>query len=315
MTGAVQGHTGRVGRTVRRGPGRSSTRPGDTLWAWAFIGPAFLGLAIFYFWPLVRTFYFSFTSWGVFGGHSWTGLDNYRRLLGDHEVWHAVVISAIYTAISLVSIPIAAVIATMLNQENLRGKSIYRAVYFLPVVTLPAAIGIVWRVMYNSDYGPINAGLRALGIPAPNWLYDPSIAIISVGIVGVWMSLGMKIIILLAGLQSIPREIYEASEIDGASPVQRFRHVTMPLLTPTLFFVTVVTVIGSLQMFDLLYVMVDKNNPALQSNRTIVYLFYEVGFVDNNRGYAAAIAFLLLVIILLLTAIQFRLQKRWVHYD
>jgi len=273
-----------------------------------------VGLGIFYFWPMVRTFYFSFTKWGPFGGGEWTGLDNYRRMASEPDVWHALLVSLGYTGIMLLGIPIAAVIANLLNIRNLRFLTAYRTLFFLPVVTMPVAVAIVWRALFNSTYGPINYLLSIVGIPKQNWLSEPGLALISLGIVGIWMSLGQQIIILLAGLQGIPRDIYEAAELDGVNWLQRYRYITLPLLTPTIFFLTVLSVVGTLQMFDLLYVMIDPGNPALQSTRTIVYLFYQEGFLKNDKGFAAAIAFLLAAIILLLTMIQFRLQKRWVHY-
>lgn len=273
-----------------------------------------LGLGLFYLWPVVRTAYFSFTKWGAFGGSTWIGLGNYRSLFHDHEVLQALRNTAIYTLIVLLAVPIAMVVAAMLNQRGLRGVSVYRVFYFLPVVTIPAAVAIVWRLLYNGDYGIINYLLSLVGIKGPYWLSSPTFALVAISIVGIWMVLGQQIIIFLAGLQAIPQELHEAAAIDGAGPARRFMSVTVPLLTPSIFFVTVLSVIGTFQMFDLMYVMIDPNNPAIAQTRTIVYLFYERGFIDNDRGYAAAIAFLLFGIIMLLTLVQFRLQKRWVHY-
>jgi multiple sugar transport system permease protein len=273
-----------------------------------------LGLGVFYLWPVVRTAYFSFTKWGAFGGSTWIGFGNYRNLFHDHEVLQSLRNTAVYTLIVLLAVPIAMIVAAMLNQRGLRGVSAYRVFYFLPVVTIPAAVAIVWRLLYNGDYGPINYVLSLVGIKGPYWLSSPTFALIAISIVGIWMVLGQQIIIFLAGLQAIPQDLHEAASIDGAGPVRRFVSVTMPLLTPSIFFVTVLSVIGTFQMFDLMYVMIDPNNPAIAQTRTIVYLFYERGFIENDRGYAAAIAFLLFGIIMLLTLVQFRLQKRWVHY-
>ena len=180
---------------------------------------------------------------------------------------------------------------------------------------MPAAIALVWRMIYNGDYGVLNTALGWVGIDGRSWLTDPSTALVAIAVVGIWAGLGTNIVIFLAGLQGIPDTLMEAADLDGAGPFRKFFSITLPLLSPSIFFVSVISVIGALQVFDLVYMMLGTNNPAMPDTRTIVYLFYEAGFIDNERGYAAAIAFLLLVIILVLTVIQFRLQKKWVHYE
>lgn len=269
----------------------------------------------FYIWPTVRTFILSFTKSGPFGGSEFIGLANYAQLFQDPQLIGALRNTAIYTVIVLIGIPIAVAIAALLNTEGLRGRGIYRTLFFVPVVTMPAAIALVWRMIYNGDYGVFNAGLDAVGIQGRSWLSDPKTSLISIAVVGIWAGLGTSIVIFLAGLQSIPDTVNEAADLDGAGPVRKFFSITVPLLSPSIFFVSVISVIGALQVFDLVYMMLGRNNPAMPNTRTIVYLFYEAGFLDNERGYAAAIAFLLLLIILALTVIQFRLQKKWVHYE
>jgi multiple sugar transport system permease protein len=196
----------------------------------------------------------------------------------------------------------------------MRGLGFYRTLYFLPVVTLPASVALMWKLLYSGDYGIINWLLGLVQIDGPYWLSDPSTALLAIAVVSVWSSVGYNMVILLAGMQTIPRDYYEAAELDGANRVRQFFSITVPLLTPSIFFVSVITVINSLQAFDLVYLMIAKNNPALDNSQTIVYLFYQRGFVEHNGGYAAAIAFLLMVVILIFTGIQFRLQRRWVHY-
>ncbi|BDZ65193.1 carbohydrate ABC transporter permease [Agromyces mangrovi Wang et al. 2018] len=280
-----------------------------------FIGPMAIGLAAFYLWPTVRTFFMSFTDAGPFSGGSFVGLDNYFALFQDPELLGALRNTAVYTIIALVGIPIAVAIAALLNTAGLKGRGVYRTLYFIPVVTMPAAIGLVWRLIYNGDYGILNQALGIIGIEGRSWLTDGSTALAAIVVVGIWAGLGTAIVIFLAGLQGIPKSLMEAAELDGAGPVRKFFSITIPMLSPSIFFVSVITVIGALQVFDLIYMMLGRNNPALPEIRTVVFLFYEAGFVDNHRGYAAAIAMVLLVIILVLTAIQFRLQKKWVHYE
>ena len=173
---------------------------------------------------------------------------------------------------------------------------------------------MMWRLLFNGDFGLINEALKVVGIHGLSWTSDARVALYALVIVGIWQVLGYNLVILLGGLQAIPGELYEAAALDGAGPVKAFFRITVPLLSPSVFFVSVISVITTLQMFDLVYVMIGAANPALPNTRTIVYLFYDNGFVQGDRGYASAIVFLLLAIILALTAVQFRLQRRWVHY-
>ncbi len=301
-----------VGKNSGGRPSRRKT--GDAWWAALLISPMVLGLSVFYLWPLAQTLYFSFTEWGPFGGHTWSGLDNYRRLVGDSEVRHAFWNTIYFTLLSLIGIPLSVVFAELLNQKGLRGLSFYRALFFLPVVTLPAAVAIVWRYLLNGDFGILNYLLSFIGIDGPSWVGDGRFAIYALVVVSVWSSIGYNIVILLSGLQTISRELYEASSLDGAGPVRQFFSITVPMLSPSIFFVSVLSVIGSLQMFDLVYVMVGRTSPALPNTQTVLFLFYEKAFVQNDRGYAAAIVFVLLLLVLAMTLIQFRLQRRWVHY-
>jgi multiple sugar transport system permease protein len=296
-------------RRRRRSPGASPW------WALVFVGPTALGIAVFYLWPTVRTLIISFTKSGPFGSSEWVGIENYTRLFQDPELIGALRNTAIYTVIALIGIPLAVGIAALLNTAGLQGRSAYRTLYFIPVVTMPAAIALVWRMIYNGDYGVLNSALAVVGIDGRSWLTDPSTALVAIAVVGIWAGLGTNIVIFLAGLQGIPDTIMEAADLDGAGPIRKFFSITIPLLSPSIFFVSVISVIGALQVFDLIYMMLGRSNPAMPNTRTVVYLFYEAGFLDNDRGYAAAIAFLLLVIILVLTVVQFRLQKRWVHYE
>lgn len=279
-----------------------------------FIGPMLAGLLVFYIGPVLVTFYYSFTKWGVFGGIEWIGLANYAEVLQSQELRRALFNTAVYTAIVLLSIPIALVIAALLNRPKLRGVGIYRTLFFLPVITMPVAIGWLWKLILNGEFGVVNQGLAGIGISGPSWLSDPATALIAVSVVGVWASIGYPIILFVAALQGVPQELYEAASLDGAGPVRRFFSITIPSVSPTIFFVSVLTTIGALQMFDLIYVMIGKLNPALPQTETVIYLFYRTAFIENDKGLASAIVFALMILIMLLTALQFRLQRRWVHY-
>jgi multiple sugar transport system permease protein len=211
-------------------------------------------------------------------------------------------------------VPIAVYLAALINRPGLRFKGLYRTLYFLPVVTMPVAVAIVWRMLYSGDFGLINAFLGLFGIQGPYWLSTPGLSLVAVAIVGIWLSLGFNIIVFSAGLSSIPPDLYEAASIDGASPGRQFRSITLPLLTPTIFFISVLTLIGGFQVFDLIFVMLGTGPNAARS-QTLVYFFYNEGFLQNDKGYATAIGVVIIIMIAILTAIQFRLQKKWVHYE
>ncbi|MFG1912270.1 carbohydrate ABC transporter permease [Kribbella sp. NPDC048928] len=278
------------------------------------IAPMGVGVAVLYLWPILQTFYFSFTAWGPFGGSTWTGLTNYTQLLHDPAVWTALRNTIAYMFLTLLGVPPAMVFAALLNRRGLRGRGMFRTLYYLPVVTMPAAIGLLWQYLYNGDYGLINQGLGRVGISGPGWLTDPHTALVALALVGIWSQFGYNLVLFMAGLQNVPRELYEAAALDGAGSVRQFLRVTVPMLSPTTFFVSVISAIGSLQMFDLVYLMIPPASPAAGATRTVVSLFYETAFVKSNPGYGAAIAFMLLLFIAALTGLQFRLQRRWVHY-
>ncbi len=283
-------------------------------WALLFIAPATVGLVALYLWPFLSTLIKSFQDVPAFGPATYTGLDNYTELAHDGEVWQAFGNSALYTAIVLLGVPLAVVLAALIEQAG-RGRTVYRVLFFLPVVTLPVAIGMVWRFIYNGDFGLLNYVLSWFGIDGQYWVADPRFTIYAFAAVGIWMGLGINLIILGAGLQAIPKAVYEASALDGAGRVRQFFHITVPLLSPSIFFVTILTVIAALQMFDLIFIMLRSvNNTALADSKTIVYLFYEKAFVQFQQGYGAAIAIVLLIVIMIATALQFRLQKSWVFY-
>ncbi|MBF8192834.1 sugar ABC transporter permease [Nonomuraea sp. K274] len=302
-------------KPVRRTAGRRTDGNQPSVWwALAFIAPATIGLVALYLWPFLSTLVKSFQDVPAFGPAGFVGIDNYATLLGDGEVWEAFGNSALYTAIVLLGIPLSVVLAALIEQVG-RGRTIYRVLFFLPVVTLPVAIGMVWRFIYNGDFGLLNYVLSWFGIDGQYWVADPRFTIYAFGVVGIWMGLGINLIILGAGLQAIPKAVYEASALDGAGRVRQFFHFTVPLLSPSIFFVTILTVIAALQMFDLIFIMLRSvNNTALADSKTIVYLFYEKAFVQFDQGYGAAIAIVLLIVIMIATALQFRLQKSWVFY-
>lgn len=294
---------------------RSKREVNEWCWGWFLIAPTVIGLLILNIIPIFQTFYMSFFKSGDFGrGNIFVGLDNYRKMLNDPQVWGALGNTIKYTVIVVpLAIIISMLVAVLLN-GNIKGKSLYRTIYFIPVVATPAAITMVWKWLYNNQFGLLNVMLGKLGISHVDWINSPKIALISVAIIGIWSTVGYNMVLLLAGLQEIPRDYYEASTIDGASPVVQFFRITLPLLSPTLFFVMVTAIIQAMQVFDVIYMMLDVTSPAYDSTVSLVYLFYNNSFKYSNKGYGSAIVMLLLVIIMIITAIQMKVQKKWVNY-
>lgn len=285
-------------------------------WAYLMILPSIAGLTIFFIIPFFQTFFYSFTDLGIFGQYTKLTTENYIHLFKDKEVWISLKNTLVFTILSVpIGIILSIIVATLLN-SNIKGITVYRVLYFLPSVTMAAAVSMVWKWLLNSNYGLVNYLLSTVGIKGPMWLSSPKYAMYSIATVAVWKTVGYNMIIFLAGLQGISKSYYEASEIDGASSFQNFFYITMPLLTPTTFFVTVMSLISSFQVFDYIFMMVSKNsNIAFESVQSIVYLFYNKAFEVHEKGYGSAIAVLLFIIILGITMIQMKLQKKWVKYD
>jgi len=284
--------------------------------AYLFIAPVGIGLLVFYLYPALSTFVLSFTEWGPFGGNTVNGLANYVGVFQLETFWTTLGNTLLYMVIGLLTLPFAILFAVLLNREGLRGVTVYRALYFIPFITLPVASGLVWKWLYNGDFGLINQFLGVFGIPGTYWVANPATAVFAIGAVQVWSQIGYYLVIFIAGIKAVPKEYWEAAELDGAGAWQRFWHVTLPMLTPTIFFCTIINVIATLQIFDLVYVMsaTATANPAFSASQSIVSLFYQKAFVEADKGTATALAFLLMILIAALTFAQFRLQRRWVHY-
>ncbi len=288
----------------------------EFFWGWAFLLPTVLGLIILNIIPIFQTIYESFFKTGAFGkGNIFIGVENYQKLIADVQVWQSLWNTIKYALVEVpLAIIISLVLAVFLNRK-LRGRTVFRTIYFLPMVAAPAAVAMVWTWLYNTEFGLINQLLKMFGLGPVNWISNPDIAFISIALVGVWMVIGYNMVLFLAGLQEIPKDYYEAADIDGAGAVRQLFRLTMPLLSPTMFFVTVTRIIAALQVFDVIYMMMHKSNPALPRTRSLVYLFYQYSFIEGKKGYGSAIVILLLLVILLVTALQLFAQKRWVNYN
>lgn len=288
------------------------TRRSLTCWGWFFVLPTTLGLLLLNIYPILRTVQQSFFKAGDFGrGSVFVGFANFEKLIHDGEVWQALINTFKYGIVEVpISIALGLVFAALLNQK-LRARTVYRTIFFLPMVAAPAAVAMVWRWLYNSEFGLIN---NALGLKF-RWISDPNIAIYALAVIGIWSVVGYNMVLFLAGMQEIPADYYEAAAIDGASGIRQFFGITLPILSPTMFFVSVTRVIASLQVFDIIFLIVERTNPALNKTRSLAYLFYQYTFVEKNVGYGSTVVVLLLTVTLLVTVVQLAIQKKWVSYN
>lgn len=301
---------------ISRGANKKINKKKLNEWGWAYfmVAPTVIGLLVLNIIPAIDTLILSFQQAGSFGRNKWIGLLNYQKLFTDTEVLKAMINTFKYSLMVVPFTVIISLIAAVLLNQKIKGVSVYRTIYFLPMVAAPAAIAMVWRWLYNSQYGLINYLFSIIGMKGPDWLTDPKLVLISIAVVGIWSSIGYNMVLLLAGLQEIPKDYYEAASIDGASPIRKFFKITLPLVSPTMFFVVVTNVISAFQVFDTIFMMIDKNSPVVSESQSLVYLFYKYSFVLNDKGYGSAIVMLLLAIIMIITVIQLYGQKKWVNY-
>lgn len=280
-----------------------------------FILPTFIGYTAFVVGPLFAAIGFSFTEYDALSSPTYIGFDNYQRLLDDtrlHTVYRNTFVFAIF-AVAL-NIGVGLLLAVLLNRAMPRiVRYLFRASFFFPVLVAHVYIAIIWQYLYQKDLGIINYYLGSLGIGPIPWLSDQGWAMPSVIIMDVWKNTGFAMLVCLAGLQNIPADYYEAASLDGAGSWNRFRNITLPLLTPTLFFLTVIFAIGALQVFDSIIVLTE-GGPG-DATRSIVMYLREEAFESFEMGYASAVAMTLFLVIMALTLVQFQLGRRWVHYE
>jgi multiple sugar transport system permease protein len=281
---------------------------------WAFVLPALVLLLVFFFLPVVAALVLSLTDFDLYAiadldNVEFIGLDNYARLLRTPDFWTALRNTFYFV---LVGGPLSVIAslgaALLLNAKVARFKSFFRTIYFAPVVTTLVAVAVVWRYMYHAQYGLLNGALGVVGIAPLDWLGNPRLGMPAIILLAVWKNFGYNMIIFVAGLQSIADDLYEAAQIDGAGPLRRFLHVTLPSLGPTMLFVSVITMIGYFQLFAEPYVMTQGG--PVKSTLSVVLFMYQEGFRWWRMGFAASIAFVLFLIILTGTLIQLRLQRR-----
>jgi multiple sugar transport system permease protein len=281
---------------------------------WLFIGPVILGITVFQLAPIVVSIFASFTDWNGLTSPEVVGIDNYDKLIRDDPFFRETVRNTLYFVAGHIPLTIIMAMAlALLCNSQMRGISLFRTAYFIPAVSNVVAVSVVWFWFYQPRDGVINGLLEQIGVDGPAWLSDIQWAMPAVIIVSVWQGVGYPMVILLAGLQGIPDSLYDASKVDGSTARQRFFDITLPLLTPTLFFLLITQFISSFQVFGIIFVM--TNGGPANATSVYIYYLYENAFSFGRMGYASAMAWLLFIAIALITFIQWKLQKRWVFYE
>lgn len=285
----------------------------DSWWAAFFLAPQGLGILAFVLIPFVFSFILSFTDWNGFGPLNFTAFDSFKDQLTDPLLGRAILNTMVIALITVpVGLVLALVVAALLNR--VQGKTIYTILFFAPVVTSSVAVALIWQQLLRSDGWISTMISKIFGIAPPDWLNQPVLALLAVCIVTIWSSMGLNVVIFHAGLQNVPESVLEAAKIDGASTVRSFTSIVMPLLSPTIFFQSVIAFIASLQTFDLVFVLVHNAGPD-NATRTIVYHIYDLGIAKGQLGLSSAAAMILLVLSVIITGLQFGVEKRFVHYE
>ncbi|GAU78449.1 carbohydrate ABC transporter permease [Fusibacter sp. 3D3] len=278
-----------------------------------FLLPSLIGMLIFVIIPIIASFVLSFSKWDLIGDIEWVGLSNYSKVLNDPTIREAFKHTLVFIAGYLpLVLSISLGLALVMNKK-LKGIVVFRALYFIPVISSWVAVSMIWRWLLNSEYGLINYLLSLIGIVGPGWLQDPKWAMAGVIMTSIWKDIGFIMVIYLAGLQEIPDHYYEAASIDGVNRWQNFWYITWPLLSPTTFFVITISLINSFQVFDQVWIMT-AGGPA-GATSVLVEQIYRNAFSYYKMGYASAISWVLFALIFIITIIQNKLQKKWVNYD
>jgi len=286
----------------------------------AFISPWLIGFLVFTLGPMIVSLGASFTSWTMLSPPTWVGLENYERMFGDDPLFAQSLLNTAYYV--LLAVPLATVLAlglALILNQHLPGMGVFRTIFFLPSITNLVAVSILWIWVFNPEFGLLNSALRVVGVTGPLWLQSDSWAKPALIVMSLW-GIGGSMIIFLAALQGVPHELYEAAALDGAGPVRRFRAITLPMISPAVFFSLVIGLIGGLQVFTQAFVMTGTAQPGSEggpNNSTlfVVLYLYKKAFQEFKMGYASALAWVLFCLILIVTLVQKRLSRKWVYYE
>ncbi len=295
--------------------GRRLLRPEAkfALQAYAFLLPSFVGLLVFLILPIIAVAVLSFFNWGLIAQPTFIGLGNYSKLFGSSSFWHSLLVTFYYILLNIPMQTVFALLLALLLNQKIPGRGIFRTLFVVPWMATAVAMGIVWQWIFDPQYGSLNSFLSLFHITGPAWLSSPGWALPAIAAVNIWQYTGYNMLFFLAGLQGIPPDFYEASSLDGAGPVRKFFTITLPLLTPTLFFVLVTDVIGSAQVFDTVYVMT-QGGPG-NATSVLNFTIFQQAFVFFHAGYASALSMVLFAILLIITLLQVLFFRNRTIYD
>lgn len=284
--------------------------------AYFFLSPWLLGLLVFWLVPIIGSLLLSFSEWNIITSPEWVGLENYRDMIDDRTFWLSIRVTLKYLLLSVPLYIVCGLVLSLVLNLKIRGINVFRTILFFPSVLSGVAVAVLWVALLNPDVGAVNEFLRALGLDdPPRWLDSPTWAVPSVVLVGLW-GIGGGAIIYLAGLQNIPAQLYEAALLDGAGPWQRFRYVTLPMITPTLLFVLLTSLIEAFQVFDIAYVLSRGGQGGLGDSLQFYLInLWNEAFVNSNYGYASALAWVLVLTAAAVILVIFRTSGRWVYYE
>lgn len=293
----------------------------EWLWGYMFVAPMFPGVMVFGLFPVVYALGLSMTEWNLLSGfESFVGVKNFITVFTEKTTLNEIRNTFVY---AMFQVPITVLLSLFfanLLSKGIRAKGFFRIVYFLPNIVMSTAVAMIWKWLLNSKYGLVNIFLGTLGLPTPGWIIDPNYIMAALIMVGVWNGMGYNTLIMLAAVQGISREIYESAELDGAGSFTKFWKITIPMVSPSLFFLLTTGVMKAMRSFDMVYAFIGKDQwntggPLLDAVRTMVYGIYVRAFTYLDMGMASAEAVVLFGIIMIITVIQFKLQKKWVNYD
>jgi multiple sugar transport system permease protein len=302
---------------TQRGAQKSGRARAEAIAAYIFISPWLIGAVVFTFGPIIASLYYSLTDYNVLQPAHWVGLANYKEIFTQDDLFRKSLVNSLYYTVHFIPLPIViALLIAMLLNTKVRGLSAWRTFFYLPVITPVVAAAVLWRFLLNPQDGIVDQTLRAIGLPAPGWTTDPAWLIRSVVLMVTWQAVGSTMILYLAGLRGIPVELYEAADLDGASWWSKTRNVTLPLLSPVIFYTLIIGVVGSIQVFAQPRILLnDENGGAGSSGLTYMMYLFNNAFSYFKMGYASALAWILFLVILAITAVQFWGGKHWVYYE
>lgn len=290
---------------------------GFNKWKWVivFLAPSLLGVLLFIVYPIGTSFWLAFNDWNLLSPPEFAGLANFQEMFADADFWRALGYTLQFIVLYVPAVFVLGLALALFLNQKVRGMLFVRTATFLPVVASWVVVSLIWKWIFNPAYGLVNYGLQALGITGPAWLFEPQTALYAMVITSIWKDVGYIALLYLGGLQNISESYYEAARIDGAGRWQAIRHITLPLLTPTMFFVVITLLINYFQMFDQVWLMPMRDSAADRQLEVIVTEVVKNAFSYNRMGYASAMSWVLFIIIFIITFVQLRLQKRWVHYE